>query len=139
MQPFSILFICTGNAGRSQMAEALLRTRVEETVQVCSAGVEPWQDLHPMAVKVMAEQGISLEGHFPKSVLSWQDRSFDITVTIGERAKQETPQAFLGNRWIHWDIADPADADGTPESLDVFRRTRDRIDERLSEIVRLSS
>jgi arsenate reductase len=135
MRKSKVLFVCTGNAGRSQMAEALLRKRVGNSVLVSSAGVEPWQQLHPMAVEVMKERQVSLVGHYPKAVFLFEKEQFDIVVTIGEPARRNTPEELLNGRWIHWDIADPADADGTSESLAVFRRTGRMIEERLSEVV----
>jgi len=126
-----ILFVCTGNAGRSQMAEALFRVR-GGGVTVYSAGVEPWSDLHPMARKLMAEQGIDLAGHYPKSVRAFAEQELELVVTIGDRAGAETPEFRTGVRRIHWDIRDPADADGTPESEAVFRETAHQIAGRLA-------
>jgi len=131
----SVLFVCTGNAGRSQMAQAMFRELVEDRAQVESAGVDPWPHLHPTMVKLMRERGISLEGQHPKPVSSVADRPFDLVVTIGDPARALLPKpAFSAAYWMHWDIGDPADADGTPDSESVFRSTASRIERRLPEL-----
>ncbi len=131
-----ILFICTGNAGRSQMAEAMFRNRHGDKFDVVSAGVEPWTSLHPMAMKLMKEDGISLEGHYPKHVRPFLDEDIDVAVTIGDRAEAETGAFRPGTLRLHWPIADPADADGTTDSENVFRRTRQAILERFPDITK---
>ena len=131
----AVLFVCTGNAGRSQMAQALFRGLMEGTVDVESAGVEPWPHLHPMAVKVMEQRSISLEGHYPKPVATVQERKFDCVVTIGDPARAQLPKvAFSAAYWMHWDVSDPADADGTPDSEAVFQATMEAIEKRLPEL-----
>ena len=131
----SILFVCTGNAGRSQMAQAMLRRLVGDEVEIESAGVEPWDHLHPMAVRLMAERGISLDGHYPKSAESVADRAFDVVVTIGDPARAKLPERLRSTgEWIHWDISDPADADDTPDSEAVFSRTAEAIEKKLPEL-----
>ena len=131
----SILFVCTGNAGRSQMAQALAREHLGPDLSVESAGVDPWDTLHPVAVSLMSARGISMEGHRPKSVSSVLARDFDIVVTIGDPARAGLPKAaFSASHWIHWDIGDPADADGTPDSEPTFRRALDRIEAGLARL-----
>lgn len=122
-----ILFVCTGNAGRSQMAEAMFRAAHGEEFEVLSAGVEPWGKLHPMAVTLMAEDGLDMSGHYPKHVDSFLDKKINIVVTIGDRAKSETKYFSADVKIIHWDINDPADADNTPDSEKVFRYTKKAI------------
>lgn len=129
-----VLFVCTGNAGRSQMAEALFRAETRGEVEVSSAGVDPWDDLHPMARKLMTERGLDLAGHVPKHVNQFVDTDLDLVVTIGDRAEAESPGFRTGVHRIHWPIDDPADADGTPESEHVFRNTCRRIEQRLNEL-----
>ncbi|MDA0748901.1 MAG: TIM barrel protein [bacterium] len=127
----SVLFVCTGNAGRSQMAQAMFREMVQG-VTIESAGVDPWSHLHPMAVKLMGERKVSLEGHHPKHVDTVVDRGFDFVVTIGDPARAGLPKlAVSSSYWMHWDISDPADADDTPDSEAVFRRTMEAIEKRL--------
>jgi arsenate reductase len=127
-----ILFVCTGNAGRSQMAQALCCHLAGDTVIVESAGVRPWQHLHPVAVRLMAERGLDLSSHYPKPVGALQGQVFDLVITIGEPAKQGLPRSFPGDPpCIHWNLADPAEADGTSGSEAVFRATAEEIERRL--------
>lgn len=133
-----ILFICTGNAGRSQMAEALFRHGWGDQFEVCSGGVEPWPALHPIPVKLMTEEGVSLAGHFPKHVREFRDAKIDLAVTIGDRAEAETGAFRTGTLRLHWPIKDPADADGTPDAEKVFRYTRQAIKDRLPELARIA-
>ncbi len=127
-----VLFVCTGNAGRSQMAEALFRHLAGNGAIAESAGVAPWAHLHPMAVRVMAEHGLSLAGQHPKPAAGMVGRHYAVVVTIGDPARARLPDALRRQaRGVHWDLGDPADADGTAESLDVFRSTADEIAARL--------
>jgi arsenate reductase (thioredoxin) len=138
MQKKKILFICTGNAGRSQMAEAMFRKLYEDKFEVLSAGVEPWDDLHPMAVKLMHEDGLSMAGHYPKHVKEFVNDKIDIAVTIGDRAEAESGCFRTGTLRIHWPINDPADADGTPDSEKVFRWTRQAIIDRFPKLLKMA-
>lgn len=137
--PCRILFVCTGNAGRSQIAAALceqMATAVPQGLLVRSAGVEPWDNLHPMAVKLLGERDISVIGRYPKPVSAVLDKVNDIVVTIGDPARSKLPRPIPGVPVvIHWDIADPADADGTSESLSVFRHTMEKLESRLPELL----
>lgn len=127
-----IVFVCTGNAGRSQIASALCERMGGAAVVVRSAGVEPWENLHPMAVKLLTERGIDMTGRYPKPVSAVLDKVNDIFVTMGDPARSKLPRPMPGDPLIiHWDISDPADADGTPDSEPVFRRTMERIEARL--------
>lgn len=127
-----IVFVCTGNAGRSQIAAALCERAGGADFVVRSAGVEPWANLHPMAVKLLTERGIDLTGRYPKPVSAVLDKVNDVIVTIGDPAKNKLPRPMPGHpAIIHWDISDPADADGTPDSEPVFRRTMAMIESRL--------
>lgn len=132
-----ILFICTGNAGRSQMAEAMFRKHHGDGVEIFSGGVEPWDNLHPMAVKLMNEEGISMDGHFPEHVKKYIDEDIDVAITIGAPARDQSGCFRTGTLRIHWPIDDPADADGTSESENVFRWTRQAILDRFPELVKL--
>ena len=130
-----VLFVCTGNAGRSQIAEALSRSRYGDRIDPLSAGVDPWPDLHPMARKLMAERGDDLSGHFTKHVDTFRDADIDIVVTIGDRALRECPVFPRAQKQIHWAVSDPADADGTADSEETFRRTLEEIEKRLAMLV----
>ena len=138
MDKLGVLFVCTGNAGRSQMAQAMFRRLAGDGVEVESAGVEPWNHLHPMAVRMMAERGLDMAGQYPKSAASVGGRHFDVVVSIGDPAREKLPTPLRqSGRWIHWDISDPADADETPNSEAVFRHPADAIAGRLPEIFAL--
>jgi sugar phosphate isomerase/epimerase/protein-tyrosine-phosphatase len=132
----SVLFVCTGNAGRSQMAQAMLRRLAGEGALVESAGVQPWNALHPMAIRVMAERGITLDGHSPKPVSAVAGRRFDFVVTIGNPARAQVPGGLSSSAyWMHWHIADPADADGAEESRSAFHAAAAAIERRLPQLL----
>ena len=134
----SVLFVCTGNAGRSQMAQAMFHNLAQGKALVESAGVEPWDHLHPMAVKLMSARGLDLKGHYPKPVSAVAEGLFEVVVTIGDPAKEKLPPGLVETaRWIHWDIADPADADGSVDSEAVFARTASDIAGRLPQLLDL--
>ena len=134
----NVLFVCTGNAGRSQIAQAMARRRFGDRMCVESAGVAPWDHLHPMAVKVMAERGMDLSGHRPKGVPAVSNQRFNVVVTIGTPAKQQLPADLPGNpQRVHWAIDDPADADGTERSESVFRHTAGLIEQRMADLADL--
>jgi len=136
----AVLFVCTGNAGRSQMAQACFRQRVGATMRVDSAGVDPWPHLHPMAVKLLEERGLDLEDHFPKPVTDVipsgsATSPYDAVITIGDPARSLLPAPpFTSAHWMHWDIGDPADADATPDSEATFRATLAAIEAKLPDL-----
>ena len=117
------------------MAEALSRSLYGDKIEASSAGVDPWPDLHPMARKLMAERGETFAGHFPKHANTLCDTAFDLVITIGDRALQECP-VFRGSpKLVHWAISDPADADGTPDSEQIFRNALSDIESNLASLV----
>ncbi|MDR3627680.1 MAG: arsenate reductase ArsC [Ignavibacteriaceae bacterium] len=123
-----ILILCTGNSCRSQMAEGFLKSFDQELV-VYSAGTNPVQQIHPFAVKVMAEAGIDLSEQYTKNVNQFIHKSFDYVITVCDNAKDECP-LFMGNvkNKLHIGFEDPAGVTGTEEEiLSAFRMTRDRI------------
>jgi len=129
-----VLFLCTANSARSQMAEALLRKQAGDRFDVYSAGLEPTQ-VHPYAMKVMAEIGIDMAGHRAKGVgefLGTMNPAYVIIVC--EKARQRCPTAFpaTGATIIAWPIVDPAGAVGGEEAtLGRFREARDQIEARI--------
>ena len=126
-----VLFVCTGNAGRSQIAEELFRRVAPAGVAATSAGVDPWEHVHPMAARVLAERDIDISRKTPRHVRERIDETFGLVVTIGDPARDEAPD-FAGHPVrLHWDIGDPADADGTPDSESVFRHVLSAISDRL--------
>ena len=125
-----VLFLCTGNSARSQMAEALLRKLSGDRYEVYSAGTRP-KGLHPLTVEAMNEVGIDVSGHQSKDVQNLIGQQFDYVITVCDRAKEECP-IFPGATPIHWGFEDPAAAEGSPEArLRRFRVVRGEIDQRL--------
>jgi ArsR family transcriptional regulator, arsenate/arsenite/antimonite-responsive transcriptional repressor / arsenate reductase (thioredoxin) len=102
-----VLFLCTGNSARSQMAEGLLEHLSHGTVDVCSAGSHP-KRLHPQAVRVMRKRGIDLRGRRAKPLQQFAAQHFDFVITLCDRVREICPE-FPGNpQTIHWSMADPA-------------------------------
>lgn len=130
-----ILFVCTNNAGRSQMAEAMFRKRCGDKFEIFSAGVEPWDDLHPMTVKLMNEEGLDVTGYYPQHVKEYLNDKIAVVITIGDRAKAESGHFRAGPIRTHWPINDPAGADGTTDSEKVFRSTRQIILDHFPELL----
>lgn len=132
----TVLFVCTGNAGRSQLAQAYCESLGEGRVRPWSAGVRPWRSLHPMAVRILNDGGLDHGLLYPKSVERFVDQAFDVVVTIGDQAKTELPRTMRERtRHVHWDIADPADADGTLASEPAFRLAAKELRSRVAELV----
>ncbi len=122
-----VLFICTHNSARSQMAEAFVNA-LSDKWQAESAGTEP-SHVNPYAIRVMEEIGISMEGHHSKSIEEFRGRDFDLVVTVCDHAKETCP-FFPGKRHIHRGFQDPSEAEGTEEEImEVFRKVRDEIRE----------
>jgi arsenate reductase len=117
-----VLFVCTGNSARSQMAEGLLREKAGDIADVCSAGTEPAEDIHPLARKMMEENGIDPSMQYPKNVEIYLKRKFDVIVTTCDGARENCPY-FPGNaRRYHWGLADPAGVKGDKGTcLKAFR------------------
>ena len=131
-----VLFLCTGNSCRSQMAEGYLRSLAESTYGVFSAGVEP-TEVNPLAIKVMSEVAIDISKQRSKSVTEFSRQKFDYVITVCDNAKQACP-VFIGDyKKIHWDLEDPAKADGSEqEKLAVFREIRTKINKNVLEFLR---
>ena len=127
-----ILFLCTGNSCRSQMAEGIMRKYFGDKFEVFSAGTNP-SSLNPYAVRVMNETGIDISSHSSKSIELFLDESFDYVITVCDAAKEQCP-IFSGNveEKLHWSFEDPADAKGSEkEVLEKFREVRDLIKEKI--------
>lgn len=130
-----VLFLCTGNSARSQMAEALLTARTGGAVIARSAGSHP-KPLHPNAVRVMAERGIDISGRATKHLDRFIGNRFDRVVTLCDKVKEVCPD-FPGRPvTAHWSMADPAaSAESDAASYPAFVRTADEIDRRLDLLV----
>jgi arsenate reductase len=123
-----VLFLCTGNSARSQMAEGLLRKMAGDRFEVFSAGTRP-KGMHPRSVEVMKEVGIDISKQTSKDVSTHLRDKFDYVITVCDRAKQQCP-VFPGAEPIHWGFDDPAEAPPDTQ-LETFRRVRDEIRHRL--------
>ncbi len=128
-----VLFLCTENSCRSQMAEGLLRHLRGDKFEVFSAGTRP-SAVNPAAIKVMAEIGIDISGHRSKSVEEFQGMNFDFVITTCDAARETCP-VFPGKaRRLHWNFKDPAAVRGSEEEiLSAFRKVRDEIKQRVQE------
>jgi arsenate reductase len=128
-----VLFLCTENSCRSQMAEGILRHLMGNEFEVFSAGIWP-SIVNPIAIKVMAEIGIDISGHRSKSVHEFHGTSFDFVITTCDAARETCP-FFPGKaRHLHWSFNDPAEARGSEEEiLSAFRKVREEIKQQISE------
>jgi arsenate reductase len=139
MKPLKkVLFLCTGNSCRSQMAEGFLRYMAGDKFEVFSAGVKPTQ-VNPLAIKVMAEVGIDISNHRSKSAMEFIGQKFDYVITVCDNAKQTCPMFPGRYEKIHWDLEDPAGALGSDDGkLVVFRKIRDQIKKYIEEFLGFS-
>jgi protein-tyrosine-phosphatase len=122
-----VLFVCTANSGRSQMAAALLAQRSAGAVEVASAGTQPGDHVQDEVATVLAEAGVSTSELFPKPLTDEVVSGADVVVTMG---CGDSCPVLPGRRYVDWDVADPAGAD-----LDVVRRVRDDIDAHISSLL----
>ena len=131
MDKKKVIFICTGNACRSQMAEGLLRHLAGDKFKVYSAGSHP-SHLHPASIAVMAEWGIDIAHHTSEPIDDYLEAGIDIAITVCDNAQQSCP-TFPGNvERIHWGLDDPYHSWGAdPEDLPPYRETRDELKERI--------
>lgn len=131
----TVLFLCTGNSCRSQMAEGLLRHFAGDRFDVASAGTHP-SILHPNAVAVMREIGIDISHHQSKGMALLVGQHFDYVITVCDRAKESCPLFPDALSLHHWPLDDPASAQGSPEERTVvFRRVRDDIAARIGRFI----
>jgi arsenate reductase len=122
-----VLFVCVHNAGRSQMAAALLDHRSKGRVHVRSAGSEPADRLNPAVIEAMSEIGLDISKEFPKPLTDEVVRAADVVVTMG---CGDACPLYPGKRYLDWKLEDPAG-----KSLAVVRRIRDEIDQRAQELL----
>jgi arsenate reductase len=136
--PIRVLFVCTGNSARSQIAEALLRDFGGAEFEVNSAGTQPGV-VNPYTIRVLDEIGIDWSAARSKSVTEFIGRPFDYVITVCDRARQTCP-VFPGNHnTLHWGLDDPAEVEGTDaQKLEAFRRTRTEVATRLRPFVELA-
>lgn len=131
----NILFLCTGNSCRSQMAEGFLHHLAGDRVQVFSAGLEA-HGKNPRAIAAMAELGIDIAGQESTRLTDAMLAQADLLVTVCGHADENCPCPEGGAKRIHWPLPDPAKATGTEESIrEEFRRVRDDIRERVTRLI----
>lgn len=130
--PLRVLFLCTENSARSQMAEALLRHLSHGTVEVLSAGSIPAAQVHPLARRCMEERGIDMSQAVPKHIEMFLGQPFDAIVTVCDRVMESCP-TFPGDpERAHWSFLDPATIQGAePERLRAFEQTSEQLTTRL--------
>ena len=130
-----VLFVCTENACRSQMAEGFLRQHAADRFEAFSGGAEPGK-LNPTAVDVMREVGVDISGHHSKDVAEFLGQTFNFIIRVCDKLKEPCP-VLPGAIWyLDWSLEDPASAKGSPnERITVFRRVRDEIEGRVLEFI----
>jgi arsenate reductase (thioredoxin) len=110
--PIRVIFVCTGNSARSQMAEAMLREQGGDRFEVVSAGVDP-RGVHPMTIAALAKGDIDISGARSKSVSEFLGQRFDYVVTVCDRARASCPVFPGGSQTLHWGLDDPVEVEGT--------------------------
>lgn len=129
----TVLFLCTGNAARSQMAEGLARAFHGEDYDVVSAGSRPAGWVHPNAIQALAEIGIDIRDAQSKSAGQFIDEQFDIVVTVCDSAAADCPMWSGAKRLEHWPIEDPTWGEGSV--AERFAKTRDDLKRRIDELL----
>ena len=128
-----VLFLCTHNSARSQMAEGLLRHLAGDRFEAMSAGTEATR-VRPLAVRAMGEVGVDISGQESKALNRYLDETFDYVITVCDDANEACPFFPGTESRLHWSFEDPSKAEGTEEErLAVFRSVRDRIRSRIEE------
>jgi arsenate reductase (thioredoxin) len=128
-----VLFLCTHNSARSQMAEGFLRAKAGDRFEVQSAGTE-MTSVNPLAIRVMAERGIDIHAHTSKVYDGLMQDPWDYLITVCDDANERCPFVPGSVKRLHWSFEDPSRAKGSEEErLPVFRRVRDQIRQRLAE------
>ncbi|HEX3579949.1 MAG TPA: arsenate reductase ArsC, partial [Thermoanaerobaculia bacterium] len=128
-----ILFLCTGNAARSQMAEGLMRAFHGDAVDVVSAGSRPAGWVHPLAIGALAEIGIDIRDAQSKSADEFLDQRFHVVVTVCDSAAQDCPLWPNAKRLEHWPIEDPTFGSG--DTLQRFIATREELARRIDGLI----
>ena len=126
-----VLFLCTHNSARSQMAEGLLRDMAGDRFEAMSAGTEATH-VRPLATRAMEEVGIDISGQESKTLNRYLKEPFDYVITVCDDANEACPFFPGGKSRLHWSFEDPSKAEGSEEErLAVFRRVRDRLKDRV--------
>jgi arsenate reductase len=131
-----ILFLCTGNAARSQMAEALARLDYGDVLDPVSAGSQPAGFVHPLAIHSIEELGPGMEKARSKSAEEFLEEPFDLVVTVCDSAAADCPTWPKARHLVHWSIEDPSFARGSEEErAEAFRATRDELRHRIDSLM----
>jgi arsenate reductase len=132
-----VLFLCTGNAARSQMAEALARADHGEILDPVSAGSRPAGFVHPLAIRAIEALGMSMDGARSKGAGQFRNEPFDLVVTVCDSAAEDCPTWPGAKRIEHWSIEDPSYGPDDPATrYDRFVATRDDIRRRIDDLVK---
>lgn len=132
-----VIFVCTGNSARSQMAEAIVNERLGSIWKAYSAGTQPADHVHPLAIQVLKEIGIKHEGR-TKTVDGFYGSDFDLVVTVCDTAAEKCPIWLGKGKRVHMGFPDPAKETGSEEQLlNVFRQVRDDIAVKIPELLSL--
>ncbi len=131
-----ILFLCTGNAARSQMSEALARLDYGDLLEPVSAGSRPAGFVHPLAIQAMEELGVPMEEAHSKGADEFRDTPFDLVVTVCDSAAADCPSWPRARHLVHWSIEDPSFVRGSEETrLAAFRATREELRRRIDSLI----
>jgi ArsR family transcriptional regulator, arsenate/arsenite/antimonite-responsive transcriptional repressor / arsenate reductase (thioredoxin) len=134
--PARVLFLCTGNSARSQIAEALAEQLSGGTVSAASAGSDP-KPLHPNAVRAMRERGIDISGRRSKHLSEFAAQRFDYVISLCDRVREVCPEFPGAPELIHWSIPDPAREPGSDEeTLPAFERTASELCTRIGFLIK---
>lgn len=134
-----VLFLCTGNSCRSQLAEAIVNAQMGNIWQAVSAGTKPAGYIHPKALDALSEIGIQHTGS-SKRVDEFQGVDFDLVVTVCDSAAEECPVWLGKGKRVHHSFPDPAKAEGTDEEvMEVFRAVRDDIEKEMIALLKTYS
>jgi arsenate reductase (thioredoxin) len=137
-EPIKVLFICTGNCCRSQMAEALLRNAGGDRFRAFSAGSKPAGFIHPLAIETLRRMGISAEGQYSKSWDEYTDQHMEVIITVCDSAAGFCPQWPGRPATAHWGLPDPSFAPGTEEDrLDLAMMVARRAQRWIEQMVKL--
>lgn len=130
IRPIRVLFVCTHNSARSQMAEALLRHKGETNVEVFSAGNNP-TEIHPNTIQTMGKFGIPFVGHYTKSLEPFAGQAFDYVITVCDLARETCP-TFAGGKQLHWGFADPVKITDESKRQAAFEQIAKDLDSRIA-------
>ena len=139
MRKLRVLFVCTGNRARSQMAEGFLRYCAGDRFDAYSAGTKP-KGLSSITVEVMRELGIDVSEHRSKSVEEFVSEDFDYVITVCDVARAACPRFDCSKHQLHWSVTDPAELEASGVvSIEAFRDARDQLRSRIEDFIRRES